>query len=188
MEWFLLAGIPSAIVAIIALLTQVYPLFVIVVIYPIVIFIFRVGVFETQYNNYLDNERKGDHFWLEWNYYRRCWYATMNEYNPRDYCKMDLKSFITYYRINPSRYELRCSCVVFEDDDNHTIYIVFNRLDEWKYYLFKRKIEQSENLLTVIEFVQSDIDKMREDAAAYVEKAKQMYKSAFDQLEETGSK
>lgn len=185
MEWILLTIIPL-IISIITSIIFWMPIFAIGMIWVIAVFVIYVSFYIDNYKEW-KTEKKGDHFWYEWTFTKEAYKATMKVYTPGDYCKMDFKSFEKYFRLNPSRYDIRFSCVHFYDNEEETgMYIVFNRMDMWKYHKFRRKWLQSRNLIKLIEFVQSDIDKMREDAEAYIEKAKKMYKLAFDNLQEAG--
>lgn len=137
------------------------------------------------FDHYCKNHYQGDHPYYEWRACRNYHNWAKRHYDPDTFCKMDVASFISFFNTNPERYKLEEGCPIFLSD-NKSITIVFKRRELFKYFKFRRNWLQSRQLVKIIEYVQEDIDRMREDAQAYIDKAKAGFKSDFH-IEEKGS-
>lgn len=148
------------------------------------IFMGRFLIFDDLYFTW-KKHGNGDHPWFEWTYCREAHRDAMNNYDPATYCKIDFDSFQKYFNVNPSRYVLRPGFVVFDDRNARTeVRIVFKRRELFKYFIFRRNWCQSRQMVRLIEFVQSDIDKLRDDAQSYIDRAKAGFKTDFNIKEE----
>lgn len=181
MNWLKLWLIPSVAALLISFITGIWWIFFTVFIGWIVILgIFRCTFYADEYQEWVNGGLKGDHPWFEWTWCKECYDNVMSKYDPKTYCKIDMKTFEKYFAVNPSRYKFNYACVEFDnEDDNVKLLMVFPRRDLRKFFEFRRNYLQSRQMVNVINFVQSDIDKMREDAQAYIDKARAMMNHEF---------
>lgn len=134
---------------------------------------------DDEYDKWLDQECPGDRFYFEW---LRCKYSRKNimeEYDPNTYCKISLNDFQKYFAINPSRYQLHPSWATLENDDESAIIMVFPRRELFKYFKFRRHYLQSRKMVDVIDIVQKDIDKLKEEAQEQLDKARAALNTDF---------
>lgn len=127
---------------------------------------------EYRFENWVKRGCPGDYAYFEWMYCKRTRKRIKKVYKADSYCKISLNDFQKYFAVNPSRYYLQPSWVVFDNDDGSTIIMIFPKKDSFRYFLFRRHYLQSRRMADVINTVQKDIDKAREDAQKQIDKAR----------------
>ncbi|MDE7244582.1 MAG: hypothetical protein K2O18_11515 [Oscillospiraceae bacterium] len=120
----------------------------------------------------------GDHIYLEWMRCKFYWRSTMEKYDANTHCKISFNDFQKYFSVNPSRYRFNIACVNFRNG-NEGIILVFPRKELLKFFLFRRSYLQSRRMVDVVNAVQGDIDKLREDAQEQLDKAKALLNMDF---------
>lgn len=180
MEWFLLWIMPSIVSLIISLLVNRISIFVLVLLFWGTALGITYLEYTDRYNDWIQENCRGDHPWFEWRLCRQAHKYIMSEYNPKTYCKINFESLHKYFQVNPERYELRRGYVAFDnEDDDVELRMVVPRRELRKYFKFRRDYLQSRQMVNVLNFVQGDINKMREDAQSYLDKAKEMLNQDF---------
>lgn len=150
------------------------------VVSAVALFVGRYCIYENDYDTWMEQGFHGDHFWFEWTYCKKSYYEKKSHYNPDHYVKIRVETFKKYFQVNNDRYQLLPGYVFFDNEDNRNdIFMIFPRRDLFKYYMFRREYLQNKQMLNVVKFVQDDIDKVREEAQEYVDKAEMMFKSTF---------
>ena len=181
MEWVLIWLVPTFIALLGGFIFSVWwPFWSLLIGWGILVAIIRWAMYEDEYERWSNNGCQGDHPWFEWTHCKNCYANVMAQYDPKTYCKIDMETFEKYFAVNPSRYKFNYSCVEFDNEDSKVeLLMVFPRKELRKFFIFRRDYLQSRQMVNVINFVQSDIDKMREDAQSYINKAKEMMNHDF---------
>lgn len=180
MEWFLLWLIPTVIGLSLFIFNIHWVFWTVAIVWGILLLLIRFEIYEDCFKEWDKNGRHGDHPWYEWTFCKICYENVMDSYDPRTYCKIDMDTFEKYFAVNPSRYKFNYASVEFDNEDSSVeLLMVFPRNELRRFFKFRKDYLQSRQMVNVINFVQSDIDKMREDAQSYINKAKEMMKSDF---------
>ena len=83
--------------------------------------------------------------------------------------KIEFKQFVSFYKINPNRWDLQADVVRCEINDYEYIALHFNLFDYYRYKKWRKKINKksifiknNEDLSKVIEMVKKDISEYKE--------------------------
>lgn len=144
----------------------------------IAIFMWRVYI-EDCYDDWKMQKYPGDHPYLEWKRCKDDWRKIMEEYKEDTYCKISFNDFYKYFSVNPSRYELGYSHAICTAENDAEIIMIFPKRDLHKFFVFRKDYLQKQRMIDVINVVQQDIDKMREDAQEQIDRAKAMLNTDF---------
>lgn len=186
MNWILLWFIPSFMLgSILFIFSKTW----IAVIFAVVWAVILVGVatvYEDAYKEWKKYDRQGDHPCYEWDYCKEQYNNIMALFNNDTYIKIDFITFLKYFQVNNARYNLKPGYVVFDDENDQTdMIMVFPRRELRKYFQYRRDYLQGKQMIYVLGFVQEDINKMRDEAQDYLDKATDMFNSTFRKKEDT---